>query len=174
MVCVLHVLRRDAFEQFQLNFQRSFARREPCAIAHPEYVCVDRHGGLAKGNIQHHVGGFAAHSRQLLQGFSGLRHLSTVVSDQDFTRFDQVGSFAFVQTNGAYVGFKPFLAQLQHGIWGVCHREQQAGGFVHAHVCGLRRQQHGGQQLKVARILKLCARVRVCRLQSGKKRLDVF
>ena len=44
--------------------------------------------------------------------------------------------------------FRPSFAERQHGLRGVGHREQSCGGLVDARVGGLRRQDHGDQQLE--------------------------
>ncbi|MNI91457.1 hypothetical protein D3C73_1491200 [compost metagenome] len=53
-------------EQFFLDFQYRLAWSDTGAIADPENMRVDRHGGLAEGCIEYHVGGLAANTGQRL------------------------------------------------------------------------------------------------------------
>src|SRR5688572_13401802 len=48
VVRVLQVFRRRELEEFFLDRQNILAGRDAGAIGHPEYVRVDRHGGLAE------------------------------------------------------------------------------------------------------------------------------
>ena len=66
------------------DFARVFPGRQTGAVADPENMRVDRHGGLAKRHIQNHIGGFAPHTRQGLQRRARMRHLAAMIAHQLF------------------------------------------------------------------------------------------
>jgi hypothetical protein len=51
--------------------------------------------------------------------------------------------------------------------------KQAVRGLVHAHIGGLRGQQHGGEQLEHAGVLQLGLRVRVGVTQAAEKSVDL-
>jgi hypothetical protein len=73
-----------------------------------EDVRVHRHRRLAEGDVQHHVGGLAAHAGQGLQRLARARHLAAVLLDQDAAGLQQVLRLAAVQADGADVALQPF------------------------------------------------------------------
>ncbi|BBI50631.1 hypothetical protein HORIV_30520 [Vreelandella olivaria] len=67
---------------------------------------IHRHGGLTKGGIENHIGGFTANARQGLQGFAGIGHFAAVLVDQDMAGFHQVFGFGVIQADGFDMRFK--------------------------------------------------------------------
>ena len=173
MVGVQHVRGRDALEQLLLYFQRRLAGGQTCAVAQAKDVRVHRHGGLAKGHIEHHVGGFAAHAGQGLQRLARAGHFAAVLLDQDAAGFQQVLGLALVQADGLDVLAQAFQPQVEDLLRGVGHRVELARGLVDAHIGGLGGQQHGGQQLERRAVFQLGFRVRVGGLEGGKEMADV-
>ncbi|MNT41049.1 hypothetical protein D3C72_1773970 [compost metagenome] len=134
---------------------------------------IDRHGWLAKCYVQHHIGRLAAYARQGLQRFAGIGNLATMELHQHAAGFHQVLGLAAVQANGLDMALQAFEAQVQNGLRRVGNRKELARGLVHAHIGGLGRQQHGGEQLEHRGVLQLGLRRRVGGLQRGKKRFDI-
>ena len=100
MVRVHPVGRGHPLQQFLFHFQWRLARGQAGAVADAEDVRVHRHGGLAKGHVEHHVGGLAAHTGQCFQGFAGARHLAAVLLYQDAASLQQVAGLGAVQADG--------------------------------------------------------------------------
>ena len=151
----------DVFHQFVLYLAHVFAFGNACAIGDAENVCVHGHCRLAKSGVQHHIRGFATDTRQAFQLGTGLRHFTTKLIEQDFTRGDDMGGFGAIKTDG-FDGVAHFLfTQSQHRLRSGRHGIQHCRDFVHRHIGGLRRQQHRNQQLK--RIIKhqFCGGVRI-------------
>ena len=82
-MCVLHELPGHPSQQFLLHLQHRFPGCDPGAVADPEDVGVDRHGGTPEGGIEHHVGGLAPYPRQFFQGLSVIRNLAPVAFLED-------------------------------------------------------------------------------------------
>ncbi len=53
-----------SFQQIRLHRRRGFARGQTRAVRNPVNVGIHGDHRLAKGDIQHHIGGFPPHSRQ--------------------------------------------------------------------------------------------------------------
>lgn len=60
MMRMQHELRRDHLFETELDLERRLAARKPGAVADAEDMGVDRHGVLAKGHVEHDIGGLAA------------------------------------------------------------------------------------------------------------------
>ena len=71
-------------------------------------VGVHRHGRLAKGHVEHHVGRFAAHAGQLFQFFARAGHHAAVPLHQNAASLQQVPGLAFVEANRLDVALQPF------------------------------------------------------------------
>jgi hypothetical protein len=106
VVGIHHVFDRNAFEQFEFYIQRCFTRGQAGTVAKSKQVCVYGHGGLAKGHIQHHIGGFSAYAGQCLKCVARARHLATMQVNQHLARLHQMARFAAVQANGFDVTLK--------------------------------------------------------------------
>jgi hypothetical protein len=130
-------------------------------------VGVRRHCGLSKGDVEHHVCGLAAHAGQGLKRLSAAGNLAAVVRHQEFAGLHQVAGFAAEETNGLNMPLQPGKSQIDDFLWGIGHHKQAGGGLVHAHVCGLRGQQHCGEKLEHAGVRQLGLRVRVRRRAGG-------
>ena len=57
------VLVRHDFEQFFFDCHHVLAWRDAGAVGDPEDVRIDCDGRLAEGDVQNHIGGFAADPR---------------------------------------------------------------------------------------------------------------
>ena len=90
MVRVHGIGRGHALHELHLHGQRRLARCQARAVAHAEDVRVHGHGGLAKGHVEHHVGGLASHAGQGFQLLARARHLAAVALDQDLAGLHQV------------------------------------------------------------------------------------
>ncbi|MCY1294272.1 hypothetical protein D9M70_435630 [compost metagenome] len=161
---------RHALEQLLLDHLHVLAGRQPGAVRDPEDVRIDRNGGLAERRIEDHVGGLAAHARQRFQRFAVGRDLAAVPLDQHAAGLDHMLGLGLVQADGLDVFAQPGLAEVQHLLRRVRDREQPARGLVDADVGGLRRQQHGDQQLERRTVFQFSGRGRVDfaqRLENG-------
>ena len=174
MVRVDQVLGGHALHQLQLHRQRVLARRQAGAVADAEDVRVDRHRRLAERHIEHHVGGLAAHAGQGLQRLARARHLAAMLLDEDAAGLDQVLRLGAEQADGADLFGDRIEPEGQHLLRAVGGREEPARGLVHAHVGGLCRQQHGGQQLEHVGVFELGVWLRVGSLKRGEERRDEF
>ena len=92
---------------------------------------------LAKGRVQHHVGGFATHAGERFLGFAIFGYLAPVFVHQNFEGFNGVFSLGGKQTNGLDVSLESIDAQILNGLCAVGGSEQRPGGFINAKVCGL-------------------------------------
>ena len=173
MVRVHRIFIRHALEQLLFHFQRVLARGQPRAVADAKNMGVHRHGGLTEGDVEYHIGSLAAHAGQGLQRFAGTGYFAAVQLHQHAAGFHQVLGFAAVQTNGFDIALQPFQTQIENRLRRVGHRKQLARGLVDAHIGGLRRQQHGGQQLKDRGVFQLGLRSGVSCLEHRKKRHDI-
>ena len=79
---VQHEFGRDHLLEPEFDLERSIAGREPGAVADAKHVGIDRHGVLAKGHVEHDIGGLAAGAGQRLDLGAGARHLATEFGDQ--------------------------------------------------------------------------------------------
>ena len=73
---------RRELEQLLLDFERVLAGPEAGAVGDAEDVRVHRHGRLAEGGVQHHVGGLAADAGQAFQFFAGSGYFAVVILHQ--------------------------------------------------------------------------------------------
>ena len=95
--------------------------------------------GVAKGGIQHHVGGFATYSGQCFQCFAIFWHLAPVFLHQDFAGLNGVFRLGVKQTNGLDVFLEAIDPKIVNGLSAIGGSEQRPGGLVHADVGGLGR-----------------------------------
>ena len=142
------VLGGDVLEQCQFHRQRRLALAEPGAVADAEDMRVDGDGRLAKGGVEHHIGGLAADARQRLQRFAVARHLAAMLLEEDAAGLDHVLGLAAEQADGLDVGNETFHPQREDGLRRAGDRVELSRGGVHAHIGGLRRQDHRDQQLE--------------------------
>ena len=169
MVGIHTVSGRHSLQQRHFHRQGRFARGQARPVADPKDVRVNRHRGLAKGAVEHHIGRFAPHAGQRLQRFACARHLAVVLCDQDFAGLQQVAGLAVVEADGLDVRLDAVQPQVQHGLWVAGGGKQPARGLVHAHVGGLSRQQHRHQQFEHRCVDQLGDWLRVGLGQGGKE-----
>jgi hypothetical protein len=97
---VVEVVIGDDLHQLVLDLVRGFPRCQTEPVGDAEDMGVDRHGRLAKGHRQHHVGGLAADAGQGDQLFAGARHLAAEFGDQLFAECDDVLRLVAVKPDG--------------------------------------------------------------------------
>ena len=151
----------DEFHQFVFHFADVFAGREFGAVGHAENVRVHGHHGLPECGVEHDVGSFSPHAGQGFQLFARAGDFAAVLLHQNFAGFDDVLGFGFVKPDGARVLHNALQSEVEHGLRRVGHGKEFGGGFVHAHVSGLCRQQHGNQELERGAELQFGGGVRV-------------
>ena len=121
---------------------------------------VDRHGGMAKGHRQNHIGRLAADTGQGDQRIAVFRHDTVKIVDQFLRQGDDVLRLVAVQTDGldvvAHLGF----AQRQHFLRRVGDLEQLLCRLVDADIGGLRRQGDGDNQRVGIDVVQLAFRLR--------------
>jgi len=79
---VQHELGRDHLLQSEFDFERRVAGRHAGSIADPKHMGVHRHGVLAKGHVEHDIGGLAPGAGQGLKLGAGARHEAAEFGDQ--------------------------------------------------------------------------------------------
>ena len=124
-------------------------------------MCVDRHGRLAKGGIEHHVGGLAADAGQRLERFAGLRNIAGMPFDQQSTGFNDILRLAVVQADGLDELAQSVHAQCMYRLRGIGNRKQAGSGLVDAYIGRLRRQYDRNQQFERVAIVEFRGRVGV-------------
>ena len=82
MMCMQPKRLRHTFFQFLLDLFRGFPFGKPRAIAHAQYVRVNREGLLFEPAIEHNIRGFTPHSGQPHQILAGVGHLAAIFVDQ--------------------------------------------------------------------------------------------
>ena len=99
------------------------ARRQTGTVRHPENMRVDGDGRVAEGDVEHHVGCLAAHAGQCLERLSAVRHLGSVVPDQDLAGANDIATIVgyLGQRPGAiYIDALGFAEEMQDiiALWG--------------------------------------------------------
>ena len=79
---VEQVVSGHELHEFLFYLQHRLARGDAGAVADPENMRINRHGGLTESGIEHYVRGFATHARQCFQSFTSLWHFAAVVLNQ--------------------------------------------------------------------------------------------
>jgi hypothetical protein len=87
------------FDQLVLDGAHVLARRQAGAVGDAEDMRVDRHGRLAERGVEHDVGRLAAHAGQRFQRFAVVRHLASMVFDQQPAERDNVFGFRIEQAD---------------------------------------------------------------------------
>ncbi len=131
---------RNTPKQFHFHFIRSLSRCQTGTVCQPKKMGIDRHGGLPKGHIEHHVGRFAPYTGQGLQRLARARYRAAMLIHQDLTRLHQMLGFGAKQPDGLDVALQIFQPQGQYFLRRVGYWEEPTRGFVDAHIRGLGRQ----------------------------------
>ena len=84
MMCRPKHFRRYPAQQSILHLARSLAWRKSGAVAEAEDVGVHRHGCLTENHVENHVRGLTADTRQPLECCPVFRHLTAMITKQDF------------------------------------------------------------------------------------------
>ena len=140
MVGVLQIGRGHPLQQFVFDFIGRLSRGQSGAVRQPEQMGVHRDGGLAKSNVQDHVGRLAAHAGQGLQGLAGAGHGAAMLREQNAAGLHQVPGLAAKKSDGPEIALQTVLTQGKNHLWRVGNRKQLARCPVHAHVGGLSRE----------------------------------
>ncbi len=77
---------RHPFFQQQFNLERGCPHRHAGAVANPENMRVNGDGRLTKGFVEDYVGGLPANPGEGFEGFTVARHLTTMITHQNFSR----------------------------------------------------------------------------------------
>jgi len=141
----LELIRHD-LKQLLLDLERRAAGREPGAIANPEDVGVDRNGRLAERDVEHHVGGLAAHARQRFERLARGRHHAAILIDQPPRERDHVLGLGTKETNGLDVVGHLGFAERHHLGGCIGRRKQSRRCLVDTRVRCLRGEHDGDQQ----------------------------
>ncbi len=116
---------------------------------------VDGDGRLAKGGVEHHVGGLAADPGQGLQRVAVAWHLAAVLLENQPAGLDDVFGLAAIEANGLDVGDEAVDAERENGLGRAGHRVELAGGGVDADIGRLCREDDGDQQLEDRGVFEL-------------------
>ena len=133
MVCIDHEARGDALEDLFALLLADSCLGPPGAVGDPIDKRVHRNRGFAKGGIEYHVCGLAAHARQGLQR-SGARHPATMQVYQQPAGLQQVPGLAVVQANGLDARLQPIQSPIENRLRRVGHGNQFACGLVDTDV----------------------------------------
>ena len=127
---------------------RRLAWCQPGAVADAEHMRIHRDGRFAEGDVEHDVGGLAAHAGQGFQRLAIRWHFAAVLIQQDAAGAQDVLRLGVVQADGADVLLQFRFTEFQQAFRCVGDLEQRPGGLVDAHVRGLGREDHRDQQLE--------------------------
>ncbi len=169
MVRVLLELGGHDLQQFRFDGVDVLPGRQSRAVRDPEDVGVDGDRRFAERGVQHDVRGLAADAGQGFQRLAVARHFAAVLLDEDAAGGDQVRGLRVVQADGVDVALQPGFAECQDPRRRVRHREQFPRRLVDADVGGLRREQHGGEQLEGRGVFELGGRMRVQLAQAAEE-----
>ena len=60
-----------------------------------------------------------------------------MIIDEHGTSFDDIARLTVIETDTPYVPPQTLLAECQHALWRISHREQFGGHLVNTDVCSL-------------------------------------
>ena len=134
---------------------------------------IDGNRRLAKGDIEHHIGGLAADARQCLERRAVVRHLAAMFLDQDFRQADHILRLHPVETDGADVGGQLGFAEFDHLLRRVGNLEQGTGGAVDAAI-GCLGGKHDGHQERIGiHIIEFALGSGICLFEPAKHLSDL-
>jgi len=141
-------LLRQADPEVLLDAQHVSGPREAKATGHPEDMGVDGEGRHTEGLRQDDIGGFPAHSREGLEGFAGIRHLTPVTRYQHAGHRHEVPGLGGPKATRADEG--SYLGHVRRGKRaGIGKSSEQTGRHqVHTDIRALCRKNHGTEQFK--------------------------
>lgn len=137
---ILTVFGGDKLLQFAFNLRYILAWGEPGPVGNAENMGIDGDGGVTKGGVKNNIGGLAADTWQLFQGFSGFWYLAGVLCKQQAAGFDDVLGLGVVKANGLDVVLQPIKSQCQYFFRGIGLGIKPGSSLVDANIGGL-----GGQ-----------------------------
>ena len=146
---------RRRLDQLQLDTERRLPRRQLRPVGDPEQMRVDRNRRLAKGRVEHDIGGLAPDPGQRLQARPVARYFAPKPLDQHLRQGDDMLRLGVEQPDRLDEAAHPFLTQLDHRQRCTCYREQLPCRNIYADVGCLRRQRHRDQQRVGRRPLQL-------------------
>lgn len=158
---VLLKLGGDVVLNAALNCIHVFTHRNTGAVAQPEDMGIHRLCRHFEPHVQHHIGGFAAHTRQANKRRAGGWHLAAILIYQNLRRFDYVFGFLLIKPDGFDMLNQVIFAQCQHFGRSIRDFEQRFGGFINTHICGLRRKRHRHHQSISIHVVQLALWLRL-------------
>ncbi|MEN9681785.1 MAG: hypothetical protein RLZZ627_1678 [Pseudomonadota bacterium] len=154
MMCVHEEGPRGRFQKLLLDLENRLARCQPNSVGESENVGVDRNGGLTKGGVQDHIGGFSSNTRESLQSGPISGNFPIMFSHQLLTKGDDVFRLAVKQANGADKRAESCFPQTKNRLWRIGRGKKDPCGLVDAFIGRLCRENHGNQELKRRRVKK--------------------
>ncbi len=127
-------------------------------MAHAKHMGIHGNRRFAKCDVEHHVGGLAAHSGQGFKGLAGARYLATVPHDELLAGRQQMPGLRAEKADSANVAFQALLAERDQRRGCVGDRKEPSRCLVDAHIGRLGRQHNGREQLEHARIFQFAHR----------------
>ena len=172
------VIGREDRHEVALDLVLVVLGRQTEAVGEPEHVRV--HGNpldLAERLAEHDVRGLASYAGQRREALHGVGHLSVELGDDDLAGPDDVLGLLVVEAQRTNVLLDFELVGL--GEVSGCRKalEQRRCRLVHPNVGGLRREDHGDQQLVGVGEVQRGVRVAVVRLEplgvDGRERFSL-
>jgi uncharacterized membrane protein len=155
VVCMTLVFGRHRLLELAFDFERRLADGQPGTVSDPEDVRVDRNRRLAKGDIENHIGRFAADAGQCFKRFTGARNRSAVLLDELPGQGDDVLCLGAEQADRLDHALQALFTERQHLFRGVGDCKQGWRRLIHAGISRLRGQHHGNKKGKRIDVLKL-------------------
>jgi len=146
MMGVALELRRHDLLQLLLDFERVLAWRQAGTVGYPEDMGVDRNGLVAEGDVQDHIRGLAPDARQFFQSLAAVRHVATMLFQEQLREPDHVLGLGAIEADGLDELAQTRLAQRYHFRRIIGELEQGLGRLVDADVGRLGRQHDRHQQ----------------------------
>lgn len=115
----------------------AFARRQSGSVADPKDMGVHSDGRVTESLIEHHIGGFAAHTGQTHQRVSGLGYFAVKLLQDHAGQGNDILRFVAEQADSLDMLSHLVLAQSQHFLRCIGQPEQCIGGLVDSYIGGL-------------------------------------
>lgn len=128
---------RNVFFQGLFDLQGSFARSKSRSVGDAEDMCIYGHGGFLKGDVAHHVGGFASNTGKVDESLGIVGDLALVPITELPGELDDVGGLGAKEANGLDVGLQLFLSQGEHFFRCVSNGKERGRSLVDTLVGGL-------------------------------------
>ena len=119
MVCILKKFLRDASHQAILHLTNVLARGDAGSIGDPENMCINRHGGLAKGGVEYDIRCFPPDTWECLEFFTRPWNLTLIAFTQNHAGLHDVFRFGIIQSNRFNTVFDTVESEGKHGRGGI-------------------------------------------------------